>query len=37
MQHQQQNNAGVGQGLFAGQTQGGYNPSVMYNAGYGRW
>jgi len=38
MQHQQQSNAGVGQGLFGGQAQGGYNnPSMMYGAGYGRW
>ncbi|KAF3026349.1 transcriptional repressor proteinral negative regulator of transcription subunit 4 [Neopestalotiopsis sp. 37M] len=40
--HQQQSsNAGVGQGLFGGQSQGGYNPSMMYGAGagagYGRW
>ncbi|KAF8862202.1 hypothetical protein BDZ45DRAFT_585729 [Acephala macrosclerotiorum] len=32
-QHQQQSNAGVGQGLFGGQAQGGYNPSMMYGAG----
>jgi len=38
-----QSNAGVGQGLFGGQSQGGYNP-MMYNGGggasgggYGRW
>jgi CCR4-NOT transcription complex subunit 4 len=37
MQHQQQSNAGVGQGLFGGQSQGGYNPGMMYSAGYGRW
>ncbi|KAK7743709.1 transcriptional repressor general negative regulator of transcription subunit 4 [Diatrype stigma] len=39
MQHQQQgNNTGVGQGLFGGQSQGGYNPNMMYgNSGYGRW
>lgn len=39
MQHQQQqqSNAGVGQGLFGGQSQGGYNPSMMYSQGYGRW
>ena len=38
MQHQQQSNAGVGQGLFGGQSQGGYNnPGMMYNAGYSRW
>ncbi|KAK6078293.1 general negative regulator of transcription subunit 4 [Seiridium cupressi] len=45
-QHQQQgSNAGVGQGLFGGQSQGGYNPNMMYGAGagagagagYGRW
>ena len=37
MQHQSQSNAGVGQGLFGGQSQGGYNPNMMYNAGYARW
>jgi CCR4-NOT transcription complex subunit 4 len=38
MQHQQQSNAGVGQGLFGGQAQGGYNPSMMYNnTGFARW
>jgi CCR4-NOT transcription complex subunit 4 len=42
MQHQQQgNNTGAGQGLFGGQSQGGYNPNMMYGAGagagYGRW
>jgi CCR4-NOT transcription complex subunit 4 len=32
MQHTQQSNAGVGQGLFGGgQSQGGYNPNMMYN------
>jgi CCR4-NOT transcription complex subunit 4 len=37
-QHQQQSNAGVGQGLFGGQAQGGYNPSMMYNnTGFSRW
>lgn len=44
-QHQQQgNSAGVGQGLFGGGTQGGYNPNMMYGAGAtgggyssGRW
>jgi CCR4-NOT transcription complex subunit 4 len=36
MQHQQQSNAGVGQGLYGGQAQGGYNPNMMYG-GYGRW
>lgn len=35
-QHQSQSNAGVGQGLFGGQSQGGYNPNMMYNA-YTRW
>jgi CCR4-NOT transcription complex subunit 4 len=37
MQHQQQSNAGVGHGLFGGQAQGGYNPSMMYGAGIPRW
>lgn len=38
MQHQQQqSNAAVGQGLFGGQSQGGYNPNMMYSTGYGRW
>lgn len=39
MQHQQQSNAGVGQGLFGGQAQGGYNPNMMYggNNGFARW
>ncbi|KAI1074184.1 hypothetical protein F5B20DRAFT_466966 [Whalleya microplaca] len=38
MQHQQGNNAGVGQGMYGGQTQGGYNPNMMYGSGgYGRW
>ncbi|CAD6449335.1 f1d2b756-2895-48ab-9421-dd464fcaeea1 [Sclerotinia trifoliorum] len=40
MQHQQQSNAGVGQGLFGGQAQGGYNPNLMYGGGAGfpgRW
>lgn len=37
MQHQSQSNAGVGQGLFGGQSQGGYNPNMMYNPGYTRW
>ncbi|KAM5350543.1 hypothetical protein ACJ41O_007048 [Fusarium nematophilum] len=33
MQHQSQGNAGVGQGLFGGgQSQGGYNHNMMYNA-----
>lgn len=36
MHNQSQGNAGVGQGLF-GQSQGGYNPNMMYNAGYTRW
>ena len=34
MQHQQ-SGAGVGQGLFGGQAQGGYNPSMMYGGGGG--
>jgi CCR4-NOT transcription complex subunit 4 len=35
---QQQSNAGLGQGLFAGQSQGGYNNSgMMYNPGYRAW
>ena len=37
MQHQPQSNAGVGQGPFGGQSQGGYNPNMMYGSGYGRW
>jgi CCR4-NOT transcription complex subunit 4 len=37
MQHQSQGSAGVGQGLFGGQSQGGYTPNVMYNNGYARW
>lgn len=39
MQHQSQSNAGVGQGMFGGggQSQGGYNHNMMYNAGYARW
>ena len=37
MQHQQQSNAGVGQGLFGGQAQGGYNPNMMYGTGFPRW
>jgi CCR4-NOT transcription complex subunit 4 len=33
-----QNASGVGQGLFGGQNQGGYNQSNnMYGGGYGRW
>jgi CCR4-NOT transcription complex subunit 4 len=36
-QHQQQSNAGVGQGLFGGQSQGGYNPNMMYGSGYRGW
>ncbi|KXJ96822.1 hypothetical protein Micbo1qcDRAFT_3295 [Microdochium bolleyi] len=36
MQHQQQGNAaGVGHGLFGGQSQGGYNPSMMYGGSGG--
>jgi len=35
--HQQQSNAGVGQGLYGGQTPGGYNQNMMYGGGgYGR-
>lgn len=34
MQHQQQSSAGVGQ-AYGGQ--GGYNPGMLYNAGYARW
>ena len=35
---QQQSNAGLGQGLFGGQSQGGYNnPGMMYNPGYRAW
>jgi CCR4-NOT transcription complex subunit 4 len=34
MPHQQQSNAGVGQGLFGGQAQGGYNQSMMYGAAF---
>lgn len=38
MPHQQQSNAGVQQGLFGGQTQGGYNQSMMYGTAYrGGW
>lgn len=39
MQHQSQGNAGVGQGLFGGQSQGGYNSNMMYNSNNfgGRW
>lgn len=38
MQHQTQSNAGAGQGLFGGgQSQGGYNANMMYNANYARW
>jgi CCR4-NOT transcription complex subunit 4 len=38
MQHQSQGSAGVGQGLFGGQSQGGYNHNnMMYNNNYGRW
>ena len=38
MPHHPQSNAGVGQGLFGGQAQGGYQPGMMYNAnaGYSR-
>ncbi|KAL2161926.1 hypothetical protein VTH06DRAFT_7711 [Thermothelomyces fergusii] len=35
---QQQSNAGLGQGLFGGQSQGGYtNPGMMYNPNYRAW
>lgn len=34
--HQHQSNAGVGQGLFGGQAQGGYNPNMMYGSNFGR-
>jgi len=35
---QQQSSAGLGQGLFGGQSQGGYNnPGMMYNAGFRGW
>ncbi|KAL2127896.1 hypothetical protein VTI74DRAFT_10013 [Chaetomium olivicolor] len=35
---QQQSNAGLGQGLFGGQSQGGYNnPGMMYGQGYRGW
>jgi len=37
MQYQQQSNAGVGQGLFGGQAQGGYNQNMMHGAGFNRW
>lgn len=40
MHHQQQGNSmGAGQGLFSGQTQGGYsnNPNTMYGGGGYRW
>lgn len=38
MPHQQQSNAGVQQGLFGGQTQGGYNQNMMYGAAFrGGW
>ncbi|KAL3422084.1 RNA recognition domain-containing protein [Phlyctema vagabunda] len=37
MHQQQQSNAGVGQGLFGGQAQGGYNPNMMYGSGFARW
>ena len=33
----QQSNAGSSQGIFGSQAQGGYNPSMMYSAGYQRW
>ncbi|KAI9682385.1 MAG: transcriptional repressor general negative regulator of transcription subunit 4 [Caeruleum heppii] len=34
---QQQSGAGSGQGLFSGQGQGGFNSSMMYGGGFGRW
>lgn len=38
IQHQQQSNAGVGQALFGAQSQGGYNPGMVYGNQYGgRW
>ncbi|OTB09597.1 hypothetical protein M426DRAFT_50486 [Hypoxylon sp. CI-4A] len=40
MQHQQQGTStGVGQGLYGGQSQGGFNPSMVYGSGVygGRW
>lgn len=43
MQQHQQQSSNTGQGLFGGQSQGGYNPNMMYGAsagagaGYGRW
>lgn len=37
MQHQSQSNTGVSQGVFGNQSQGGYTPNMMYNAGYARW
>lgn len=33
MQHQQQGSTGVGQGLYGGQNQGGFNPSMVYGNG----
>lgn len=29
--HQSQSNAGAGHGMYGGQSQGGYNPNMMYN------
>lgn len=37
MQHQSQSNTGVNQGVFSGQSQGGYVPNMMYNSSYARW
>jgi CCR4-NOT transcription complex subunit 4 len=37
MPHQQQSNAGGGQGLFGGQAQGGYSQNMMYGSGFPRW
>jgi CCR4-NOT transcription complex subunit 4 len=34
---QQQSNAGVGQGLFGGQGQGGYSQNMMYGSAFQRW
>ena len=36
-QYQQQSNAGVGQGLFGGQAQGGYSQNMMHGGGFNRW
>jgi len=34
---QQQSGASTGQGLFSGQGQGGFNSTMMYGGGFGRW